>query len=120
MATSSGRGYTHGEAPPAPTRALTLTLKPGWWFDAHAGAFVSADGSRTPIADRLPAGSRLVPTAPAVAQRPPAKRSAPERELARYVQLLLPADADAEATLRLVQGWDMVERAVRPPHVSLP
>ena len=120
MATSSGRGFTHGEAPPAPTRSLALTLKPGWWFDARTGEFVSARGARTRIADQLPPGSRLVPTAPAVAKLSPPQRSAPERELARHVQLLLPADADDEACLRLVQGWDAVEKAARPPRVSLP
>lgn len=120
MATSSGRGYTHGEAPPGPTRALALTLKSGWWFDARTGELVSGRGERTPVTDRLPAGSRLVPTAPAVAKLPPAKRSAPERELARHVQLLLPADADVESCLRLVQSWDAVEKAARPPQVSLP
>jgi hypothetical protein len=120
VATSSGRGYTHGEAPPASTRSLALTLKPGWWFDAAAGEFVSARGARTRIADELPAGSRLVATAPAVAKLSPLQRSAPERELARHVRLLLPADADDEACLRLVQRWEAVERAARPPQVSLP
>jgi hypothetical protein len=116
----SGRGFTHGEAPPASTRSLALTLKPGWWYDADAGAFVSARGERLPMADRLPAGSRLTVSAPAIAKLPPARRSAPERELARHVRLLLPAAADPEACLRMAQGWEAVDQATWPPQVSLP
>ena len=116
----SGRGFTHGEAPAALSRALALTLKPGWWFDAHAGAFVSAPANVRRPSDRLPAGCRLVPTAPEVAKLAPARRSAPERELARHVMLLLPATADPEALSRLAQGWEAVEKVTRPPQVSLP
>jgi hypothetical protein len=116
----SGRGFTHGEAPPALSGALALTLKPGWWFDAESGAFVSATGERMPATDQLPAGCRLVATAPAVAKVTPAQRSAPERELARHLMLLLPAKADTQALVRLAQGWKAVEKVARPPQVSLP
>jgi len=114
------RGYTHGEAPPALLRCLSLKLKAGWRFDERAGAFVSTAGDRLEIASRLPAGSRIVPTAPAVAKMKPAQRSAAEQELARHLQVLLPQGADAAACLRLVSDWDAVESATRPPQVSLP
>lgn len=118
--TTSSRGFTHGKAPAALSRALALTLKPGWWFDAQAGAFVSATGERTPAADQLPPGCRLVPTAPEIAKLAPAERSAPERDLARHVMLLLPAAADAQALARLAQSWPAVEKVTQPPQVSLP
>jgi hypothetical protein len=116
----SGRGFTHGEAPPASTRSLALTLKPGWWYDADAAAFVSPSGERMPVADRLPPGSRLVVSAPAVAKTSPAQRSAPERELARHVSLLLPAEADPDACMRIARAWEGVDKAAWPPQVSLP
>ena len=100
-----GRGYTHGEAPPAPTRALVA--------DAQARMVVRRARRRVRVRRRrraarsrtdCPPGSRLVPTAPAVAKMKPAQRSAPERELARHVQLLLPARTRMRAAcLRLVQ-----------------
>lgn len=114
------RGYTHGEAPPALLRCLSLKLKTGWRFDENACAFVSAGGERVALAAQLPAGSRIVPTAPAVAKVKPAQRSAAEQELARHLQLLLPPGADPDACLRLVSAWDAVETATRPPQVSLP
>jgi hypothetical protein len=117
---SPRRGYTHGEAPPALLHSLSLKLKAGWRFDTRAGAFVSAAGERIAVADRLPAGSRIVPTAPAVAKLKAARRSAAEQELARHLQLLLPPGADPAACLRIVSEWDAVESATRPPQVSLP
>lgn len=118
--TTSRRGFTHGEAPAALARALALTLKPGWWFDATNGAFVSPSGERMSTANQLPPGCRLVSTAPEVTKLAPAKRSAPERDLARHVTLLLPAGADPQALSRLAQGWTAVEKVTRPPQVSLP
>jgi hypothetical protein len=44
----------------------------------------------------------------------------PERELARHVQLILPAGADVAKLLVVVKRWPAVEDARLPPQVSLP
>jgi hypothetical protein len=114
------RGYTHGEAPAELLRALSLKLKPGWRFDSAAGQFVSASGERLSILDQLPKGSEIVPTAPALATAEPAKLSAAERQMARYVQLILPKGAAAKELLPIVERWDAVEEVTLPPDISLP
>jgi hypothetical protein len=116
----SGRGFTHGEAPPPSTRSLALTLKPGWWYDADAAAFVSPSGERMPVADRLPPGSRLVVSAPALAKTSPAPRAAPEREHARPVGLLLAAEAAPQACKRRARGGAGGDKAAWAPQGSQP
>ena len=114
------RGYTHGEAPAELLRALSLKLKPGWRFDPAAGQFVSASGERLSVLDQLPKGSEILPTAPALAKADPAKLSAAERNLARYVQLILPKGDMTTETLPIVKEWSAVETVTLPPEISLP
>jgi hypothetical protein len=114
------RGHTQGEAPAGLLRALSLKLKPGWRFDPGSRQFVSASGERFSVLDQLPKGSEIVPTVPALAKADPAKLSAAERDLARYVQLILPKGAAPKQNLRVIKRWDPVEAVTLPPEVSLP
>lgn len=110
-------GYSQGEAPVRPS--LAIRLNPGWRL-AGAVAFADASGARLDVAADLPPGAELVPTVPALATADPERLSGPERDLARHVQLILPAGADAGRLLPVVRRWTSVEDARLPPRVSLP
>jgi hypothetical protein len=100
---------------------VVAKLKPTWRFDDKAHVFRDLESGRTSDAlRRLPAGSSVVATAPTLAGADPQKLSADERNLARYVQILLPEGARAADALKEVQGWDFVESAELPPSVVLP
>ena len=114
------RGYTHGEAPAGLPRALSLKLKSGWRFNPSGGQFVSTSGERLSVLDQLPKGSEIVPTVPALAKADPAKLSEAERDLARYVQLILPKGATPQQHLEVIKRWDAVEAVTLPPEISLP
>jgi hypothetical protein len=110
-------GYSQGEAAVRPS--LAIRLRPGWRL-AAPGEFADAAGARLYVAGDLPAGAELVPTVPALAAADPKRLSAPERELARHVQLILPPGADAATLLPAVTRWAAVEDVQLPPRVSLP
>jgi hypothetical protein len=110
-------GYSQGEAPVRPS--LSIRLRPGWRL-AGPGEFADTAGARLYVAADLPTGAELVPTVPAAASADPKRLSAPERELARHVQLVLPAGANAAKLLPVVKRWASVEDAQVPPSVSLP
>jgi hypothetical protein len=91
--------------PPAPF--LVLKLKPGWAFDVDA-AVATRHGVRVQLL--LPPGARLR----AALVLPPSarhRRSAAEREIARYVHLLPPPAMAPALVLALVRDWAFVERA---------
>ena len=110
-------GYSQGEASVRPS--LSLRLRPGWRL-AAPGEFADAGGAKLYVAAELPRGAELVPTVPALAAADPARLSAPERELARHIQLILPRGADAAKLLPVVKRWACVEDAQLPPRISLP
>lgn len=110
-------GYSQGEAPVRPS--LSIRLRPGWRLDAP-DSFADAAGARLDVAADLPPGAELVPTVPALASADPKRLSAPERELARHAQLILPMGSDAAKLLPVVRRWASVEDAQLPPRVSLP
>jgi hypothetical protein len=114
---TTSAGYSHGEAKVRPS--LSLRLRPGWRLAAPDG-FADTAGARLYVAADLPAGAELVPTVPALAAADPQRLAAPERELARHVQLVLPAGADAAKLLPVVRRWAAIEDAQLPPRVSLP
>ena len=114
---ATSAGYSRGEAKVRPS--LSLRLNPGWRIVGPA-ELVDAAGTRLLVAADLPAGAELVPTVPALAAADLKRLSAPERELARHVQLILPAGADAARLLPAVRRWAAVEDAQLAPQVSLP
>jgi hypothetical protein len=113
-------GFAHAEAPVDLPPAIAATLKAGWRIVAERGAFEDATGERLKFAAELPAGSRVVYTVPTLAVADPAGLSAPERELARHVRIILPRDADAARLLPEVRRWPCIERAQVAPRPALP
>jgi hypothetical protein len=99
---------------------ISVTLKPGWSFDAKRRRVVAVKGETvSPFAD-LPKGSRIVYTAPHLARAARSTLSAPEAELLRYMQVILPTAEPAATYISAVRGWPSVERAEAGPNVSLP
>ena len=100
--------------------SIDVTLKPGWRLEPGKRIFVSGTGETCRPSGELPKGTRIVPKVPALAKTPPGKLSEPERDLQRYVQVILPAGESASTHLKTVRAWDCVESASLPPEVSLP
>jgi hypothetical protein len=101
-------------------RPVELKLKPGWHFDTDRRAFVSEAGERvTPAAD-LPKRSRIVPTVPSLGSADEATLSPAERDLRRYVQVILPPGEPPERYVDAIRAWPCVEQANAGPEISLP
>ena len=92
-----------------------MRLAPGWRLGA-AGAVFVLNHERI----ELPAGCKVRPHIPALAAQPDAQLSTAERDLARYVQVLLPANAKKKAVRALLEKLDYVEAVTEPPAISLP
>ena len=108
-------GLTHGEAP-AGTPLVAIKLKEGWSL-APGGASVHSDDKRvTPV---FPEGASLMPAIP-VPMPAGGRLTKAECEFTRFVHLRLPAGASVDAAPALARSWEFVERADRPPAVSLP
>ena len=101
-------------------RAVDLKLKPGWRYDAARGLFVETRSGRTFDPPDLPRGARLVYKVPSLAAAQPAKLSTAERDLQRYMQVILPAKRSPAHYLATIRAWPSVEAADAAPEVSLP
>lgn len=100
--------------------SIDVTLKPGWSFDAARRVFVSEDGERVSPSGDLPRGTKIVPLVPSLAASGRKRLSAPEKLLARSMQVILPKGDDAEHARRVIDEWACVERADLPPAIGLP
>ncbi len=109
-----------GGPPPGLKPHLRVRLKPGWRWDARRRRLVSPEGEAVAAGEGLPKGSRIVPVAPALAAAAPESLGPDEEELARHLQVILPAGADPAKLLPRVREWEGVEAAEPPPEVSLP
>jgi len=96
-----------------------VRLVPGWRLDGARAGFRTASG-HVELLSKLPAGSAIRPHVPALAARRDAQLSPAEQELARYVQVLLPAGVRKAAVRTVLEGLDCVEEVIEPPEVGLP
>jgi hypothetical protein len=99
---------------------VEVKLKSNCRYDSRKRAFESASGERFSPSGDLPRNTRIVYKVPALAAADPAKLSKHEKELRRYLQVILPegeAPADYVAAIR---AWPCVEDAWVAPEVSLP
>ena len=100
-------------------RSIDYKLKPGWRYDTVKKVFVDANGAE--FAPRpLGKKSRIVYKVPALAMAIPGKLSRAERDLRRYMQVILPPSRSPEALLAAVKSWPWVEEAHVAPEISLP
>ena len=89
----------------SPPPFIAIKLKRGWTLEADSAALLSPPRRVVP---ELPSGARLQP---ALEVPPPSQPTAAERELARYLHVVLPDGVDPEAVLETVLGWRFVESA---------
>jgi hypothetical protein len=107
--------------PDSPIRIpVDLKLEPGWRFLPDRRVFRSDAGEEfTPRGD-LPKYTRIVYKVPSLAGSDEAELSEHERELRRYMQVILPKGQSPEDYVRAIQSWPCVEEAHVAPEVSLP
>jgi hypothetical protein len=107
--------------PDSPIRTpVDLKLKPGWRFLPDRRAFRSdADETFTPRGD-LPKYTRIVYKVPSLAASDEAGLSEHERELRRYMQVILPKGQSPEDYVQAIRSWPCVAEAHVAPEVSLP
>jgi len=99
---------------------LDFKLKPEWRYDTRRREFVSASGERYTPRDKLPRNSRIVYKVPILAGAAPSDLNPHERDLQRYMQIILPTGVSPARYLRAVRSWPAVEEAHVGPEVSLP
>ena len=100
-------------------RSIDYKLKLGWRYDAVKKVFVDAKGAEfapRPIGKK----SRLVYKVPGLANVTRRPLSKAERDLQRYMQVIVPPSRSPEEVLKAVQSWPCVEEAHVAPELSLP
>ena len=98
---------------------LELKLKRGWRFVPERRVFESDSGGKF-APPRLPRNTRIVYKAPVLARADEATLSKHEKELRRYLQIILPPGESAADYVSIVRAWPSVEEAQVAPDVSLP
>src|SRR5918999_3472639 len=107
--------------PDSPIRIpVDLKLAPGWRFLPDRRVFRSDSGEEFVPRSDLPKYTRIVYKAPDLARSDEAQLSEYERELRRYMQVILPKGRSPEDYVRSIRSWPCVEEAHVAPEVSLP
>jgi hypothetical protein len=99
---------------------IDLKLKPKWHFDAKLRVFVSDSGEQFAPRGQLPRNSRIVYKVPSLVETDQARLSKHERDLRRYMQVILPAAESPADYIEVVRAWPAVAEAHVAPEVSLP
>jgi hypothetical protein len=99
---------------------LVVKLKRGWRYAESRRVCVSSKGQETSLYEGLPQGSRIVPVVPHAARADPKSLSKDERDLARYMHVILPKGSVASQYLGTLRDRPCVEDAHLPPEISLP
>lgn len=99
---------------------LDFKLKSGWHFHTKRRAFESDSGEKFLPRGDLPGGSRIVYKVPNLARADASRLNEHERDLRRYMQVILPEGESPAGYLRSVRAWPPVEEAHVGPEVSLP
>lgn len=112
------QGFSHGAAPES-APYLIVRLKPSWRADFDANTLVSGR-KRVVLGELTKAKVSLQPHIPSLAGKSLRSLSAAERELARFVQVRVPAGQDASELAKELARLDAVEHVSVAPEVSLP
>ena len=99
---------------------VEVKLKPRYRYDPGKRVFESASGARFDPGNDLPKKTRIVYKVPALAGMETAKLSKSERDLQRYMQVILPVGASPQDYVEIIRAWPSVEEAWVAPEVSLP
>ena len=99
---------------------LDIKLKSNWYFDTKRRTFKSDAGETFSPRGTVPQGTRIVYKVPSAAHADESSLNEHERELRRYMQVILPRGESPANYLRAVRAWPPVEEAHVGPDVSLP
>jgi hypothetical protein len=99
---------------------VEVKLKPRYKYDPSRRMFESESGERFKPSGDLPKNTRIVYKVPALAQSDPAKLSWYEKDLRRYVQVILPEGESPADYVEAIRAWPSVEEAWVAPEMSLP
>jgi hypothetical protein len=99
---------------------VELKLKPDWRFDPSRRVFVSGSGKEFAPGGELPKRSRIVYKVPGLVGADVTRLSKDEKDLQRYMQVILPAGESPAAYVDVVRAWPSVAQAHVAPEVSLP
>ena len=99
---------------------VDVKLQPGWRFNSHRRFFESDSGERFTPGGDLPKHSRIVYKVPSLAGVDASKLSKAERDLQRYVQVILPEGESPADYVAVIRRWPAVAEAHTAPTVSLP
>lgn len=100
-------------------RSIDCKLRPGWRFDEERAVFVGPKGQvLAPVS--LPKGARIGYKVPSLAQSSRRPLSPAERDLSRYLQVILPTARGVKKLVPVVQSWPAIEEAHVAPEISLP
>jgi hypothetical protein len=100
-------------------KSIDCKLKPGWRYDEERGVFVGPKGEAL-VPASLPKGARIVYKVPSLSHSSSRSLSPAERDLSRYLQVILPTARGVEKLAPLVQSWPAIEEAHVTPEISLP
>lgn len=100
-------------------RPVQLALKAGWRYEERRNLFIGSSGE-TFAPQGLPRGTRIVYTVPSLARAASKRLSSAERDLQRYMQVILPRSRSPEDQLAVLRSWPCVEEAHVAPEISLP
>lgn len=107
-----------GKVPLLPS--LVVRLGPEWRYVASRKCFLSTGDEEWRPVQELPAGTRIEPMAPHLAESDPGQLTEDEKDLARYVQVIFPAGTDPGDYVTSIRDWPCAEKVRPPPDISLP
>jgi hypothetical protein len=99
---------------------VEVKLKSKYRYDSRRHIFESDSGERFKPPGDLPKNIRIVYKVPALAEADSAKLSRHEKELRRYMQVILPESESPADYVEAIRAWPSVEEAWLAPEVSLP
>ena len=99
---------------------IDVKLKSNWSFEPKRRIFKSAAGETFSPRSELPKRTKIVYKVSTLAGAEPSTLNEHERELRRYIQVILPRGESPARYLRAVRAWPPVEAAHVGPEVSLP
>ena len=99
---------------------IDLKLKPKWTYNPSRRVFESDSGKKYTPGNDLPKNSKIVYKVPSLAEADESKLTKSERDLLRYMQVILPEGESPAEYVDVVREWPSVEEAHVAPEVSLP
>jgi hypothetical protein len=100
--------------------AIDLKLKPKWRYEPSRRVFVSDTGETFEPRGDVPKNSKIVYKVPSLVGADAAKLTKHERDLLRYIQVILPIGESPAEYVTVICGWPCVAEAHVGPEVSLP